>query len=224
MFAFLGGDGTMLFIAALYIASSLALLLVKPARKRSEPKEKVDILRSSLQGMRYVFKNPTLRALAVTYWLFQMAWGALTLGVPAYRALEKEDGDAFDDAEELGRRVAELLPLWLGRPLNAGPQWQRLMTGLVVNPEALKFFNTHVFNSYSASEHIGAVVCPTLILGGELDPYGGPEHVQAFAQILPHAHAKVLARAGHMAHVGAVEDVRDAVVEFLDEVAVSERE
>lgn len=81
VFALAGARTAMLVVAALYcLACPLMLLLPS---ERSERAEHPPLLRSTLDGVRYVLTHPTLRALVVSYGLYQVAWGVLVVAVPA---------------------------------------------------------------------------------------------------------------------------------------------
>lgn len=80
LFALAGGRTTMLVVAALY-AVACALTLLLPAT-RPEHTEHRPLLRSTVEGVRYVLTHPVLRALVVSYGLYQVAWGVLVVAVP----------------------------------------------------------------------------------------------------------------------------------------------
>ncbi|MFD5146114.1 alpha/beta hydrolase [Streptomyces sp. NPDC058401] len=134
----------------------------------------------------------------------------------ALAALHKPDDDAFSSPRELGLRIAEILPLWLARPAEAGPDWAALSDGLTVNPDSLLFFNEEVFPSLDLARIAGSIACPTLVLTGDLDPYAGPEHANELAALIPHVRVQVLPGVGHMSQVDAPRPVHRAVLNFLD--------
>lgn len=80
LFALAGGPAAMVVVAVLY-ALACAFMLVLP-KERPEHTEHRPLLRSTVEGVRYVLTHPTLRALVVSYGLYQVAWGVLVVAVP----------------------------------------------------------------------------------------------------------------------------------------------
>ncbi|WP_327066368.1 alpha/beta fold hydrolase [Kitasatospora sp. NBC_01302] len=134
----------------------------------------------------------------------------------ALAALDEPDGDAYSSPRELGRRIAEILPLWLARPETAGADWAALSRTLTVNPDAALFFDQQVFPRLDVTWAAAAIACPTLVLTGDRDPYAGPEHADELAAVIPGARVRVLPGAGHMSQVDAPGPVRRAVLDFLE--------
>jgi MFS family permease len=82
-----GGDATMLAIAVLYGAAAVALLplvRVGPLGIGPPGAGHRNLLREAAAGVAYVLREPTLRALAVSYSLGQMSLGILVVMVPVY--------------------------------------------------------------------------------------------------------------------------------------------
>lgn len=80
LFALFGGQVSLLVVAALH-GVGCVFVLVLPAG-RPEHTEHRPLLRSTAEGVRYVLTHPVLRALVVSYGLYQVAWGVLVVAVP----------------------------------------------------------------------------------------------------------------------------------------------
>ena len=80
LFALAGGRTAMLVVAALYFVGCV-FMLVLPAERPSRTEHR-PLLRSTVEGVRYVLTHPVLRALVVSYGLYQVAWGVLVVAVP----------------------------------------------------------------------------------------------------------------------------------------------
>ncbi|WP_434452691.1 MFS transporter [Lentzea sp. E54] len=81
LFALAGGQATMVVVAVLY-ALACAFMVVLPSGRPVQTEHR-PLLRSTLEGVRYVLTHPVLRALVVSYGLYQVAWGVLVVAVPA---------------------------------------------------------------------------------------------------------------------------------------------
>jgi MFS family permease len=83
LIGFAGPDATMLIIALLPLAASLSLtsLASRPRPVRSAPQA---LLGEALAAVTYIARHPTLRALSLSYALYQAAWGILAVAVPVF--------------------------------------------------------------------------------------------------------------------------------------------
>jgi MFS family permease len=96
LFAAIGGRATLLVIAVMYGLSWLLLarLPARTGRTRSRAERAASrsreggeglaraLLREAVAGVRYVLRHPVLRALLISYSLYQFAWGVLVVAVP----------------------------------------------------------------------------------------------------------------------------------------------
>ncbi|HUQ61560.1 MFS transporter [Lentzea sp.] len=80
LFALAGGPVALVVVAVLY-AVAFAFMVVLPAG-RPEHIDRGPLLRSTVAGVRYVLTHPVLRALVVSYGLYEVAWGVLVIVVP----------------------------------------------------------------------------------------------------------------------------------------------
>ena len=82
LFAVLGGVGALFATAAAFAGA--ALTLVRPVGRASPAKgtARASVVRQAWEGLRYVVANRTLRGLAVSYSLYQVAFGVLVVALP----------------------------------------------------------------------------------------------------------------------------------------------
>ncbi|MGW5480842.1 MFS transporter [Streptomyces sp. NPDC004008] len=82
MFAAIGPNPTLLTIAGMYVLAGLSLTLLRGGGAGAPSAPRRYLLRSAWEGITYLFRNPTLRGLAVSYALYQAAAGMLLVIVP----------------------------------------------------------------------------------------------------------------------------------------------
>jgi 3-oxoadipate enol-lactonase len=63
------------------------------------------------------------------------------------------------------------------------------------------------------------VACPTLALGGELDPVTPPAFIEALAAAIPGARAAAIEGAAHWCQLEAPAAVSATLLDFVDELA-----
>ncbi|MCK2241576.1 MULTISPECIES: MFS transporter [unclassified Crossiella] len=82
LFALAGGQLTLVTIAVLYTGAWLLLITLPANAGRTAPATTdTGLVRSAAQGVRFVLSHPLLRALVLSYGLYQIAWGVLTVAV-----------------------------------------------------------------------------------------------------------------------------------------------
>ncbi|MGO1052053.1 MFS transporter [Crossiella sp. CA198] len=82
LFALAGGQLTLVTIAVLYAGAWLLLITLPANAGRTAPAATdTGLVRSAAQGVRFVLGHPLLRALVLSYGLYQIAWGVLTVAV-----------------------------------------------------------------------------------------------------------------------------------------------
>jgi predicted MFS family arabinose efflux permease len=83
VFAAFGGRTTLLVVAALYVAAWLAMqTLPADVGRVAAMSGRSSLLREAFDGLRHVLSHPVLRALAVSYGLYEVAFGILVVTVP----------------------------------------------------------------------------------------------------------------------------------------------
>ncbi len=83
LIGFAGPDATMLLIAVLPLVASLALVSFAKRRRPVGPTPR-PLLGEALAAVTYVVRHQTLRALSLSYALYQAAWGILAVAVPVF--------------------------------------------------------------------------------------------------------------------------------------------
>ncbi|MDK9499259.1 alpha/beta hydrolase [Streptomyces katrae] len=147
---------------------------------------------------------------------FQDARRAEPAVARALAALEAQ-GDAYpEDDADLGRLIAEVIPLWVGPMTDGLAAWQSALAGRPANVDALRYFNETVFPVLDREmAHLPDVRCPTLALAGDLDGWAGPEHIALLTGSVPFCTGEVVAGSGHMCHADATADVLKFIRAFL---------
>ncbi|GHF52448.1 putative MFS-type transporter y4rN [Streptomyces mashuensis] len=137
LFAAAGPDPTLMTIAAMYAMAGFSLALLRGGSRPAAPGGGTErhLLQAAWDGIRYLARNATLRALAVSYSVFQVAYGMLIVVVPV--AVERwfADGDSAGRLAGAMWSVAGLFgglgALLAGKMLHAGVE-RRYMAGATV--------------------------------------------------------------------------------------------
>jgi predicted MFS family arabinose efflux permease len=82
LFAAVGANPTLLSVAGLYALAGVSLTLLRGGSAEPPRAVRQHLLRAAWEGITYLFRNPTLRGLAVSYSLYQAAAGMLIVIVP----------------------------------------------------------------------------------------------------------------------------------------------
>lgn len=101
LMGFAGPHATMLAIAFLFLAASLALLSLMPRLAPTRATSTSSLLCQAVAGVAYVFRHHSLRGLAASYALYQTSWGVLVVAVPVMVIERLGSGPAGDSATGL---------------------------------------------------------------------------------------------------------------------------
>ncbi|WP_117209502.1 alpha/beta fold hydrolase [Allorhizocola rhizosphaerae] len=142
-------------------------------------------------------------------------------GEPACAAalarLEAE-GDGYPPEPELGRFLAEVIPLWVAPLTGHSLAWQARVAQQPVNRDALRYFGDVVFADLGqVTEDLARVTCPVLAIGGDLDGWAGPSHLALLRRCNPRVLAHTLPDSGHMCHVDAMDRITGLVTDFVQD-------
>jgi pimeloyl-ACP methyl ester carboxylesterase len=133
----------------------------------------------------------------------------------AARRLREEDPP--DDPEQLGLLALRGMPLLFGR---FGEKEQAFMEraaatgGAGYHVPALTYFNERVAPTFDLRPLLPRIAARTLILTGELDPWGASA-ASELESLIPDARTVVMPEVGHMPWVEEPDGFRSALLEFL---------
>jgi MFS family permease len=100
LFAAVGANPALLSVAGLYVLAGISLTLLRGGGAGPAFAVRQHLLRDAWEGITYLFRNPTLRGLAVSYSLYQAAAGMLIVIVPV--AVERWLGNSSSDDRYVG--------------------------------------------------------------------------------------------------------------------------
>jgi MFS family permease len=128
-----GAETALAFVAATYAAAAVCILAIRPVPHA--PLVWGQLLRQAVEGVQAVVWQPTLRGLAISYGLYQIAWGILLIAVPVGLAADFS-ADARDLATGLLWAVAGVAggvgALLAGQFHTAGRERPVMAAGLIV--------------------------------------------------------------------------------------------
>jgi pimeloyl-ACP methyl ester carboxylesterase len=84
-----------------------------------------------------------------------------------------------------------------------------------MRPEAMIFAARHLVKDWTVMDRLGEITAPTLIVAGRDDFIFPPEHQRELAAGIPHAHLRLIERAGHNPHAEQPAQVMQAVRDFI---------
>lgn len=148
LFALASGPVALMVVAVLY-AVAFGLMLLLPADRPENP-DHGPFLRSTVNGVRYVLTHPVLRALVVSYGLYEVAWGVLVIAVPTVVG-ETGAGLAWGAAGVAGIAGA----LIVGHVLREGRERAAMVAGIAVTAVA----------AVVAAAGIGGLIAGLVVIG-----------------------------------------------------------
>lgn len=86
VFALAGGQVALVVVAGLYAAAWVLLRRLPPGTGRTDRPAPSHLWGAAVAGVRYVLSHRLLRALVISYGLYQVAWGVLVVTVPTAAA------------------------------------------------------------------------------------------------------------------------------------------
>jgi proline iminopeptidase len=124
---------------------------------------------------------------------------------------------AADDPREVDGMMAAVLPLYTADPDRPGvkaliEEWRRDMN---TDLEAIKVWESGLWQKIDARPLLSKIRCPTLILVGALDLICGPAQGRLIADSLPKAELVVVPDCGHFIPAEAPEAFRSAILNFV---------
>ncbi|MEV0328137.1 MFS transporter [Micromonospora echinospora] len=94
--AWIGPDPTLLCVAVMYALASASIALLREGNAGADAPVRQHLLRAAGEGIVHLVRNPTLRALAVSYSVYQAASGMLVVIVPVAVGRWLGDADATE--------------------------------------------------------------------------------------------------------------------------------
>jgi pimeloyl-ACP methyl ester carboxylesterase len=133
----------------------------------------------------------------------------------AVAALEIELAGAFADGHELMELVLRMMPLYFARYGEAERAYVGSLGGEHACVEALRLWETEIFERFDLRPLLPRLAMPTLVITGAEDFITGPSPAAELVEGLPEPELVVLPDAGHMIFVEAPDAFREAVLSFL---------
>ncbi|MEA2273999.1 MAG: hypothetical protein QOI98_2707, partial [Solirubrobacteraceae bacterium] len=114
----------------------------------------------------------------------------------ALDALQAHQAGAYANDAELGALLAREVPFYFARWDEDAQAIAAEMTAGGMNSDALRHFNEHIAGGMDQRGGLARVTAPTLVITGELDPFGASTAAE-IADALPDATVVVVPGAGH---------------------------
>ncbi|MBI3648136.1 MAG: alpha/beta hydrolase [Actinobacteria bacterium] len=125
---------------------------------------------------------------------------------------------ATDDPTEVEWMMATILPFYTAHPerpeVAAG--LQKMKGHLKADLAAVKVWEGGLYQTIDLRPLLPKIVCPTLLVAGELDFICGPAQARSIAAVLPGAGVEVISDIGHVPSIEAHDAYRRIVRDFLD--------
>ena len=133
----------------------------------------------------------------------------------ATQALEQEQAAKFETDEELAELTFRELPLYFAHfgPAEAG--YLDTLKSDTVNADALKLFNSEIFNTFDLRSALPNITAKTLVITGDEDFICGPICSDEICAGIAGARKVIVGDAGHMLFVEQPQAFHDEVADFL---------
>ena len=133
----------------------------------------------------------------------------------AVAALEEEQAGRFSSDEEMGSLWQREIPFYFATFGESERAYVESMAGEKVNADALRLFNTEVFETFDLRPELGRITARTLVLVGEDDFITGPAAAPDMTEGIPNCEL-VTVPGGHFVFIESPDAFREAVVRFLE--------
>jgi len=133
----------------------------------------------------------------------------------AMQALEQEQAAKFETDEELAELTFRELPLYFAHfgPAEAG--YLDTLKSDTVNANALKLFNSEIFNTFDLRNALPNITAKTLVITGDEDFICGPICADEICAGIAGARKVIVGDAGHMLFIEQPQAFHDEVADFL---------
>jgi pimeloyl-ACP methyl ester carboxylesterase len=133
----------------------------------------------------------------------------------AREALDTELEGNFRTGSELMALCLRMMPFYFARYGDAERTYVESMAGEELCVDALRLWETNVFEQFDLRPLLPRLTMPTLVITGTDDFITGPACSAELSQGIPSAETVVVPGAGHMIFVEAPAPFREAVLSFL---------
>jgi proline iminopeptidase len=133
----------------------------------------------------------------------------------ARAALEAEEAGEFETDEEMAELALREFPFYFATYGELERAYVDSLRAETPNAEALRFFNTELFQTFDLRPLLPRITAPTLVVTGEHDFITGPPSAAELATGIARAETVVIPAAGHFVFVEAPVPFREAVLAFL---------
>lgn len=134
----------------------------------------------------------------------------------AIAAVEQEQAGKFRTDAEMGALWEREIYLYFARVGDTERAYMESIRGEKVNADALRFFNTEVFEKFDLRDELRRITARTLVVVGEDDFITGPVAGAEIVAGIPKADLVTIKDAGHFVFVEQRQAFRDAVLRWLE--------
>jgi pimeloyl-ACP methyl ester carboxylesterase len=133
----------------------------------------------------------------------------------AREALDIELSGDFQNGVELTGLVLRMMPFYFARYGAAERTYVESMAGEELSVDAIRQWETEIFEHFDLRPLLPALTMPTLVITGAADFITGPACSAELSGGIPSAETVVLPETGHMLFVESPTPFREAVLSFL---------
>jgi proline iminopeptidase len=134
----------------------------------------------------------------------------------AIAALEEEQEGNFETDQQMADLVFRELPLYFAHFGAAEAGYLDTLRTELPNADALRMFNTEIFNTFDTRGLLPKITARTLVITGDEDFICGPLCAEEVCAGIPAAKMVVVGDAGHMLFVEQPQTFHDEVADFLE--------
>jgi pimeloyl-ACP methyl ester carboxylesterase len=133
----------------------------------------------------------------------------------AMAALEAEQEGRFSTDEEMSDLLFRELPLYFAHFGAAEAGYLDTLKGEKLNGDALRLFNTEIFETFDLRGELGKIKAPTLVITGDDDFICGPVCADEVAAGIKGSRKVIVGDSGHMIFIEQPEAFESEVADFL---------
>lgn len=134
----------------------------------------------------------------------------------ALAALAREQAGDFSTEEELGALTHQEMPFYFANYGDNERAYIESRAGETVNADALRLFNSDIFETFDLCPDLGRIRAGTLVVVGEDDFITGPASAGDMVEKIPNCDLVTLP-GGHYVFIESPDAFREAVLRFLEQ-------